>query len=64
MAAPRSDPDFEDVDGPTMALFWLNRILNQIAATFEELLEDEGASVTTCATAAYLKVTAPRRAAR
>mmetsp|Transcript_1666 Transcript_1666/g.5012 ORF Transcript_1666/g.5012 Transcript_1666/m.5012 type:complete len:243 (+) Transcript_1666:261-989(+) len=54
-----SDPDFEDVDGPTMALFWLNRILNQIAATFEELLAHEDASVTTCATAAYLKVTAP-----
>ena len=31
------DPDYTHVHGPTMALFWLNRILQQVAATFEEL---------------------------
>ena len=53
------DPDFRDVDGPTMALFWLNRIYQQIAATFENLLASETAGVTDCSTRAYLKVTAP-----
>lgn len=54
-----NDPDPRHIHGPTMALFWLNRILQQVAATFEELLKTNGADVVQSATAAYLRTTAP-----
>mmetsp|Transcript_24187 Transcript_24187/g.72709 ORF Transcript_24187/g.72709 Transcript_24187/m.72709 type:complete len:119 (+) Transcript_24187:959-1315(+) len=41
-----------------MALFWLNRILQQIAATFEYLLATDD-DLVRVATRAYLEVTAP-----
>ena len=53
------DPDYTHVHGPTMALFWLNRILQQVAATFEELLKTDAADVVKSATKAYLRTTAP-----
>ena len=53
------DPDYAHVHGPTMALFWLNRILQQVAATFEELLRTDAADVVKSATKAYLRTTAP-----
>ena len=54
-----NDPDPRHIHGPTMALFWLNRILQQVAATFEELLKTNGEDVVKSATAAYLRTTAP-----
>ena len=54
-----ADPDYTHVHGPTMALFWLNRILQQVAGTFEELLKTDAADVVKSATKAYLRTTAP-----
>ena len=41
------------------AIFWLNRIAQQIALTFQNLVDDETRSLYHCAAAAYLATCAP-----
>ena len=64
---PLVDEDPTLPDSATRALFWLNRILLQIAATFESLVADRDGTVVACATRAYERTmatynTPPQRA--
>ena len=46
-------------DSAARALFWVNRILHQIALSFENLLDERRWSFTKCATDAYTRTCAP-----
>lgn len=46
-------------DSAARALFWTNRIVSQVAASFENVLDMPKASFNKCATDAYLKTCGP-----
>ena len=49
----------EAPDSAARALFWINKIVSQIAMSFEFLLDRPNASLTRCATDAYVKTCGP-----
>lgn len=60
---PLADADITHPDSAARALFWTNRIFQQIAGTFENLLDDGDASLYRCSLDAYEAVTAPYNSA-